>query len=52
MRKSILTFGEILLRLSPEMGGEWIRKASIPTFVGGAELNTAMAMASWTIPVQ
>jgi 2-dehydro-3-deoxygluconokinase len=52
MKKSILTFGEILLRLSPEMGGEWIRKASISTFVGGAELNTAMALASWHIPVQ
>jgi 2-dehydro-3-deoxygluconokinase len=52
MRKSVLTFGEILLRLSPEMGGAWIRNASIPTFVGGAELNTATALASWNIPVQ
>lgn len=52
MRKTILTFGEILLRLSPEIGGEWIRKANIPTFIGGAELNTAMALASWHIPVQ
>ncbi|MBP6618787.1 MAG: sugar kinase, partial [Leadbetterella sp.] len=52
MRKSILTFGEILLRLSPEMGGAWIRNASIPTFVGGAELNTATALASWNVPVQ
>ena len=52
MRKSILTFGEILLRLSPQMGGEWIKKATIPTFIGGAELNTATALASWNIPVQ
>ncbi|MCP9753919.1 sugar kinase [Lacihabitans sp. CCS-44] len=52
MKKSILTFGEILLRLSPEMGGAWIRNASIPTFVGGAELNTATALASWNVPVQ
>jgi 2-dehydro-3-deoxygluconokinase len=52
MKKSVLTFGEILLRLSPEMGGEWIRKSTIPTFVGGAELNTATALASWNIPVQ
>jgi 2-dehydro-3-deoxygluconokinase len=51
MKKSVLTFGEILLRLSPEMGGEWIRKSTIPTFVGGAELNTATALASWNIPV-
>jgi 2-dehydro-3-deoxygluconokinase len=52
MAKSILTFGEILLRLSPEMGGAWIKKASIPAFVGGAELNTATALASWGVPVQ
>lgn len=52
MVQSILTFGEILLRLSPEMGGAWIKKASIPTFVGGAELNTATALASWKIPVE
>ena len=52
MKKSVLTFGEILLRLSPEMGGEWIRKSTIPTFVGGAELNTATALASWNVPVQ
>lgn len=52
MKKSVLTFGEILLRLSPEMGGEWIRKSAIPTFVGGAELNTATALANWNIPVQ
>ena len=52
MRKKILTFGEILLRLSPEMGGTWIHNASIPTFIGGAELNTATALANWGIPVQ
>ncbi len=52
MKKSVLTFGEILLRLSPEMGGAWIRNASIPTFVGGAELNTATALANWNVPVQ
>jgi len=52
MKKSVLTFGEILLRLSPEMSREWIRKSTIPTFVGGAELNTATALASWNVPVQ
>lgn len=48
----ILTFGEILLRLSPKLGGEWIRESSIPTFIGGAELNVATALANWKIPVQ
>jgi len=49
--KKILTFGEILLRMSPSMGGKWIEDAIIPTFVGGAELNVAAALASWHIPV-
>ena len=47
----VLTFGEILLRLSPELGGTWIKKASVPVFVGGAELNAATALARWNIPV-
>lgn len=47
----VLTFGEILLRLSPQFGGTWIREASVPVFVGGAELNAATALASWGIPV-
>lgn len=47
----VLTFGELLLRFSPQLGGEWIEKASIPAFVGGAELNAATALAAWNIPV-
>lgn len=47
----VLTFGELLLRFSPQLGGEWIEKTSIPTFVGGAELNAATALAAWDIPV-
>lgn len=47
----VLTFGEILLRLSPQFGGTWIREASVPVFVGGAELNAATALARWGIPV-
>ncbi len=47
----ILTFGEILLRMSPTLGGEWISSATIPTFIGGAELNVATALAGWGVPV-
>lgn len=47
----VLTLGEILLRLSPQLGGAWIREASLPVFVGGAELNAATALANWNIPV-
>src|SRR5579885_3812451 len=47
----VVCFGEILMRLSPELNGEWIKKASIPVYIGGAELNAAMALAKWNVPV-
>ena len=45
--KKIACFGELLLRLSPDFNGEWIKQASIPSYVGGAELNVANALAVW-----
>jgi 2-dehydro-3-deoxygluconokinase len=50
--KKILCFGELLLRLSPRLGGEWIRQSGMNCFVGGAELNVASALALWQLPVQ
>src|SRR5688572_5109742 len=47
----VLCFGELLMRLSPQLGGEWIRQNSMPVFIGGAELNAATALARWDIPV-
>ncbi len=47
----VLCFGELLLRYSPELNGEWIRKNNITVYIGGAELNTASALAKWNIPV-
>lgn len=47
----VLCFGEFLLRLSPQLGGEWIRQAAMPVYVGGAELNAATALALWGVPV-
>lgn len=48
---NVLCFGELLLRLSPQLDGEWIKQASMPVFIGGTELNVARALARWTIPV-
>jgi len=48
----ILCFGEILLRMSPVLGREWIHTASIPVYLGGAELNVATALARWDMPVK
>jgi 2-dehydro-3-deoxygluconokinase len=47
----ILCFGELLLRLSPDVPGNWIKDHNIPAFIGGAELNVANALARWKIPV-
>src|SRR5688500_15405243 len=49
--KTILCFGELLLRLSPQLNGEWIRQNNMPVFIGGAELNVATALAKWAVPV-
>jgi len=47
----VLCFGELLLRLSPQLNGEWISRNSMPVYIGGAELNVATALAKWGIPV-
>jgi 2-dehydro-3-deoxygluconokinase len=48
---SVFCFGELLLRLSPQLNGAWIRQAAMPVFIGGAELNVAQALARWNMPV-
>ncbi len=47
----VFCFGEILLRMSPVLNRKWINEASIPVYVGGAELNVATALAKWELPV-
>jgi len=49
--KTVFCFGELLLRLSPVLNGEWIHKAAMPVFIGGAELNVAQALSRWSVPV-
>ncbi len=48
----VLCFGELLLRLSPDTEGEWIKNTSMPTYIGGAELNATTALAQWKVPVK
>lgn len=48
----IFCFGELLLRMSPVLGGKWIDTNTIPVYVGGAELNAATALANWQVPVR
>src|SRR5215475_8157765 len=49
--KKVTCFGELLLRLSPALNGEWINRAAMPVYVGGAELNVATALSGWKVPV-
>lgn len=50
-KKKVLTFGELLIRLSPERNGGRLEKNSIPIYAGGAEANVSTALALWGIPV-
>src|SRR5580704_2749049 len=49
--KAVLCFGELLLRLSPDVRGRWLDSNSLNFFVGGAEANVAAALAIWKVPV-
>lgn len=50
--KPVFCFGELLLRMFPLPSAQWIKKASMPVYVGGAECNVAAALAAWQLPVQ
>jgi 2-dehydro-3-deoxygluconokinase len=49
---SILSFGELLLRICPDADGNWLKENSLPFHVGGAELNVATALATWGLPTK
>ncbi|MDX5417831.1 MAG: sugar kinase [Hymenobacteraceae bacterium] len=46
----VLSFGELLLRICPDEGGQWLQENNLPFYVGGAEANVATALALWGIP--
>ncbi|MFD2554009.1 sugar kinase [Sphingobacterium tabacisoli] len=50
MNGKILNFGEILLRICPDLSQDWVGAGALPFFVGGAELNVASALATWGLP--
>jgi 2-dehydro-3-deoxygluconokinase len=50
--KKVFCFGEILLRMSPAVQGEWIKEGSTSLYIGGAELNVAFTLSKWNIPVK
>jgi 2-dehydro-3-deoxygluconokinase len=52
MIKKVFCYGELLLRMSPALDQEWVRKNNLAVYVGGAELNVALALAKWGLPVK
>jgi len=46
----VLSFGELLLRISPDAEGEWLTDNQLPFYIGGAELNVVTALALWDVP--
>ena len=49
-KEKVCCFGEALLRFSP--GNGFLEDASMPAFLGGAELNVATALAAWDTSVK
>lgn len=47
----MLTFGEILLRLSPDEESNWLKKNNLNVYPAGSELNVAAALVGWKLPV-
>lgn len=50
--KKVFCFGEILLRMSPQLNQDWLTKNALQVYTGGAELNVAQALANWGMPVK
>ena len=52
VKKKVLCFGELLLRISPAPHEDVAEKQPMLLYVGGAEANVATALAGWDIPVK
>jgi len=52
IKKKILCFGELLLRISPAAHADVANKQPMLLYMGGAEANVATALAAWNVPVK
>jgi 2-dehydro-3-deoxygluconokinase len=52
LKKKILCFGELLLRISPASNEDLADKQPMLLYMGGAEANVATALAAWNMPVK
>lgn len=49
---AVLSFGELLLRISPAPDSNGSDKSPFVLYMGGAEANVATALAGWEVPVK
>jgi 2-dehydro-3-deoxygluconokinase len=47
----VLSFGELLLRLSRDTTGRWLDKSLVNIYMGGNEINIISALVQWRMPV-
>ena len=52
MTKKVVTFGEIMLRLSPPSFGRFVQARSFDVIYGGGEANVAASLANYGLPVE
>jgi 2-dehydro-3-deoxygluconokinase len=50
--KQVVTFGEIMLRLSPPNFGRFVQARSFDVIYGGGEANVAASLANYGLPVE
>ena len=47
----VLSFGELLVRLSPDTAMDWLNREKVNIYLGGSEMNIIAALANWRMPV-
>lgn len=52
LKRKVLCFGELLLRISPAPNNEAMTQHPMLLYMGGAEANAATALAAWNVPVK
>ena len=47
----VLSFGELLIRFSPDVDGRWLENNSLDVYPGGSSFVIADALSTWRVPV-
>lgn len=49
-QNKVVCFGELLLRICPDLEGEWLATNNVSVYVAGAEANVATDIGLWGLP--